>query len=307
MAFARPTADGVEAEVGQRLGLHRLLLGGHDPLEGGVARLVDRVPGGHDRRQRRLERPVAAVGLPLDLRRAALDGELAGAGELRDAQPLGQQRRHDRHLGVGGLRTAEHEVVLQLRQRGGDHRAGLHRARAVDGVVDDVHGLVRAHRQGLADGVGGRVGADGQDGDLAALPVAHQQRLLDGVLVHLVDDVVGRGAGDGVVRRVQLALTARVGDLLDKNDDVHARTFLRGVQDADTGSAWLRSWMLLAGNAAATGRLGDAGHPASRPTPPSRRTGAGCRRAARGRGPGRPPSRRSSRCARTARRRRRAG
>src|SRR5215204_6084855 len=30
---------GVDAEVGQRLGLHRLLLRGHDPLEGGVARL----------------------------------------------------------------------------------------------------------------------------------------------------------------------------------------------------------------------------------------------------------------------------
>src|SRR4051794_39687682 len=44
----------LDTEVGERLGLHRLLLRGHDPLEGGVARLVDRVPGRHDRRQRRL-------------------------------------------------------------------------------------------------------------------------------------------------------------------------------------------------------------------------------------------------------------
>jgi hypothetical protein len=105
----------------------------------------------------------------------------------------------------------------------------------VDRLVHDVHRLVRAHRQGLADGVGGRVRAHGQHRDLAPLAVADEQRLLDGVLVHLVDDVVGRGAVDGVVRRVEPALTARVRDLLDKNDDVHARTFLRGVQGADTG------------------------------------------------------------------------
>ena len=73
---------------------------------------------------------------------------------------------------VGRLRAAEDEVVLQLLQRGGDHRAGLHRARPVDRIVDDVHGLVGTHRQRLADGVGGRVGPDGQHGDLAALRIA---------------------------------------------------------------------------------------------------------------------------------------
>src|SRR3954464_5719019 len=83
---------GVDAQVGQRLGLDRLLLRGHDPLEGGVARLVDRVPGGDDRGQRGLQRPVAAVGLPLHLDRAALDGELAGTGQLRDAEALREQR-----------------------------------------------------------------------------------------------------------------------------------------------------------------------------------------------------------------------
>src|SRR3712207_3882165 len=46
---------GVDPQVGQRPALDRLLLRGHDPLEGGVARLVDRVPGGDDRRQRRLQ------------------------------------------------------------------------------------------------------------------------------------------------------------------------------------------------------------------------------------------------------------
>src|SRR3954468_5097709 len=41
-------AGRVDAEVGQRLRLDRLLLRGHDPLEGGVARLVDGVPGRDD-------------------------------------------------------------------------------------------------------------------------------------------------------------------------------------------------------------------------------------------------------------------
>src|SRR3954464_13621760 len=39
-------AAGLDADVGQRLRLDRLLLGGHDPLERGGARLVDVVPGG---------------------------------------------------------------------------------------------------------------------------------------------------------------------------------------------------------------------------------------------------------------------
>ena len=59
------------------------------------------------------------------------------------------------------------------------------------------------------------------------LATGDRQRLFQGVLVHLVDDVVGGSSRDGVVRRVQLALTTRVRDLLDKNDDVHRQTNLR--------------------------------------------------------------------------------
>ena len=47
------------------------------------------------------------------------------------------------------------------------------------------------------------------------------QRLFDGVLVHLVDHVVGRRAVDGVVVAAQVALRAGVGHLLDQYDDVH--------------------------------------------------------------------------------------
>jgi hypothetical protein len=54
-AASRPTG-GVDAEVGQRPGLDRLLLGRHDPLERGVARLVDLVGHRDQRRQARLDR-----------------------------------------------------------------------------------------------------------------------------------------------------------------------------------------------------------------------------------------------------------
>ena len=73
-AAARPTCVGVDAEVGQRPGLDRLLLGRHDPLERGVARLVDLV--GHATTSagsdglHGLGRDVAVAA---DGRRAALD------------------------------------------------------------------------------------------------------------------------------------------------------------------------------------------------------------------------------------------
>src|SRR5919197_669374 len=67
-----------EAEVAQRQVLHRLLLRLHDPLEGGVARLVPprrhRDQGG----QRALHDVVAHLGLALDPDRAVLQLDVAG-------------------------------------------------------------------------------------------------------------------------------------------------------------------------------------------------------------------------------------
>ena len=59
-------------------------------------------------------------------------------------------------------------------------------------LVSDVDRLVRAHRERLADRVGGPVRADGHHGDLAALRLLDQQSLLDGALVDLVEHGVGR-------------------------------------------------------------------------------------------------------------------
>ena len=92
-------------------------------------------------------------------------------------------------------------------------------------VVQQVHGLVRAHGQRLADRLRGPLRSHGQDGDLGlvtrgTLRLGDLQALLDGVLVKLVDESVHRRAVQGTVR-LELALGPGIGHLLDTHDDVH--------------------------------------------------------------------------------------
>ena len=66
-APAQPTCAGVDAEVGDGQLVDGLGLGGHDPLEGGVAGL-DHTGGHRDHGgQRALDLVVALLGLALDL------------------------------------------------------------------------------------------------------------------------------------------------------------------------------------------------------------------------------------------------
>src|SRR5262249_342018 len=90
-------------------------------------------------------------------------------------------------------------------------------------VVDEVHGLVGAHRQGLADRFGGALWTHRQDRHLAAVGLRLPQSLLDRELVKLVDHGVGRVAVERGVRLPQRALRPRVGDLLYADDNVHDR------------------------------------------------------------------------------------
>src|SRR6478736_634870 len=63
---------GVDPEVAQRPRLDRLLLGRHDPLERGVARLVDLVGDRHQGRERGRDRLGGGVSVAADGRVAAL-------------------------------------------------------------------------------------------------------------------------------------------------------------------------------------------------------------------------------------------
>ena len=85
----------------------------------------------------------------------------------------------------------------------GEHLGGRS-VRAVQCLVVDVHRLVGAHGERLADGLGGAAGTDGDHGDLAAVGLLEQQRLLDRTLVDLVEDGVGGLTIQGVSASVSL-------------------------------------------------------------------------------------------------------
>src|SRR5262249_18998631 len=65
--------------------------------------------------------------------------------------------------------------------------------------------------------------AHAQDGHLAAVRLGQAEPFLDRVLVEFVDDPVDRCAVEPRVVGPERALSPRVGDLLDADDDVHDR------------------------------------------------------------------------------------
>ena len=101
---------GAHAEVACAERLLRLLLRAHDPLEGGVARLVDRIGHGHDTGKRRLDHVVAVLGLALHLRLAVGDVEARGLRHHRQLQAVGDSRPQDGAVGIARLLSEEDKV-----------------------------------------------------------------------------------------------------------------------------------------------------------------------------------------------------
>ena len=226
----QPDLGRVHAEVGERPRLDRLLLGRHDPLERGVARLVDLVGHGHQRRHRRLDGLRGGVPVATDAQPVAVDGELAGIRHLGQAQALGEHRRDDPHRAVGRGHPGEHEVVVpDLADRLGEDEGGARGVGAVDGVVTDVHALVRAHLQGLLDGVGGLGRAHREHRDLSPAGLDQLQRLLDGILVQLGQQALDAGPVRRLVGLVEGEVPLGVRYVLHAHDDVHACLVLFSV------------------------------------------------------------------------------
>ena len=127
-APASPTASGVDAEVGQRQRLLRLRLRAHDPLERRVARLVDRVRDGDDRRQRRRDDVVAVLGLPLARDRVRLDRERGDLRDQRPAKSIGHRRPEHRAVAVARGLPEQDEIgrlaLERARRARGSSRAG---------------------------------------------------------------------------------------------------------------------------------------------------------------------------------------
>ena len=152
------------------------------------------------RGQRRLDRVVAVVGLPLPIAaRGPSTSTLLANVSCGTPEPLGEHRRHDRHPRIGRLRAQDHQVPAELPERLGQHQRRGQRVRAVQARR---RRRARPCRRPSAAPCGSsRSPCPGPcvrtvTGAASAPPcLLELQRLLDRVLVELVHDGVGRRRG----------------------------------------------------------------------------------------------------------------
>ncbi len=160
--FSPPTLPASMPDLRGRHRLQRLLLGAHDRLQRGVARLVDRVSDGDHGRQSRpgrcrsRTRPGARSAAPPSATSILITCVSEGMPQV-----LGDDRTDRVALAVVGLLSEQDQVgalaLERLRERvpGGGHvRTGQDRVRQVDravgaerdGLVQRPHGAVGSHR-----------------------------------------------------------------------------------------------------------------------------------------------------------------
>ena len=145
---------------------------------------------------------------------------LAGKGEQRLAEELGDRRRDDAAIGVRRRAAEEDQVEADLLERRRQH------ARRPDGVgacergVGHQDAAISAHRQRLANGVGGGGGPHAERDDLAAELLLLAQAFFDGVFIEGIDFRVLFAAlqphigGEAFLRRGG-------GRLFHAHDDIH--------------------------------------------------------------------------------------
>src|SRR6266540_2388214 len=210
----------VDAEVRRADALLRLLLRAHDPLQRRIARLVDRVRHGDHRGQRRLDRVVAELRLPLHARLAVRDRQLRGLRHERHAQAVRNGGPEDGAVGVARLLAEQDHVGCLAFERLRKRETRRHEVRARGGGVADEHGAVGAHREPLAQRVESALGPQRHEHDLAlAARLFHAQRLLDRVRVERVQRPL-TGAVEPLGRGIE-ALCLRLGHLLHAYGDLH--------------------------------------------------------------------------------------
>ena len=217
-ATDRPTSPASTPRSDSDQRLERLLLRRHDALERRVAGLARLVGHRQHDRQRRADDLGRALVVALDPDLVALRLHDRGQRDLRQAEALGQHRRHDAQPDASveaipqTTRSAPASaLIFSIALASTSEVATV--VGAGDRVVDDVDAGVGTHLQRLAHRVDRLLGADGQrgDGDLLALALLPElQRLLDGVLVELGQQAVDADAVDGVVV-LELPVGRRVG------------------------------------------------------------------------------------------------
>src|SRR6266508_391917 len=219
---------GAKSEVGGRDRVLRLLLRAHDPLERGVAGLVDRVGDGHDTGKRGLDDVVAVFGLALDLRLAVRQLEARGLGDDREAQTIGDSRPEHGAVGIGRLLPEDDEIRAFALDGLCERAARRDEVGAHERVVRDVHGSVCADRQGLAQRVGGLRRAH-QEGDDLPVPflLADAQSFLERVGVEIVQRPRNAAIEPKGVR-IHSLRRRRVGHFLHANHYFHG-AFTRAI------------------------------------------------------------------------------
>src|ERR1041385_420921 len=95
---------------GYRLHIERLFLRRHDPLERGIAWLVESLVGGEDRGKRELHHFEPALDLPLGDALAALDLEVGHGGDARQVEQPGDHRPHLMVVVVDGHLAEQDEI-----------------------------------------------------------------------------------------------------------------------------------------------------------------------------------------------------
>ena len=103
----------VDAKIGQRPGLHRLLLGSKDALHRGIPRLPGLVRHADDRRQVGLDGQACGIGVPPDADGVFLETE-ARPQRGRPAETFSDHGRDHAHAAVGRGHAADHQVRRSL-------------------------------------------------------------------------------------------------------------------------------------------------------------------------------------------------
>src|SRR5881628_1293786 len=214
----------------RRFDLERLLLRGHDALQGGITRLIQSLLGGEHGGEWKVHDLHAAFDFPLGRTLAPSDLEMS---DRRDARQIEQLRHHrpdlmvvvvDRHL------AEQDQVVARVPDLGGEGPGDLE---TVGGnrVRLEQDAAVRPHGQRGADRLLRGGGADRYDDDLArARLLLAPQRFFHGELVIRVEDELDARLIERFAVGGDLDAGLGVGDTLDADRDLHAGV---GCQSSD--------------------------------------------------------------------------
>src|SRR3954468_10662948 len=225
-------ACGLRAEVRERERLLRLRLRAHDPLEGRIARLVDRVGDGDDGRERCLDHVVPELRLPLHRQLAVGMRELGRLRDHREAEPVGDGGPEDPAVGVAGLLAEQDDVDAFALQCLRDRIARRDEIGACGGLVADENRTIGAHCERLAERVLRLRRAERHQDDLAVpRSVLQPERFLDRVRVERVQRALARAME--ALRAGMYSLRA-LRPRRDADGDLHRlRTLTRSLRPPD--------------------------------------------------------------------------